>query len=167
MAAKNAEVISHWYHLTEGLQQSSQEFYAAVEQAVAGREMAKIKISRTALREGGALSAKREYLQVERKEHSFCICAAPFGSGFFVSWWLLESPASALARLLGSIPVIGLLAGLLVKPLTYYRVDTALMFQESVRLSVLEVLDGLTQAKGLRALSDAERAPILSRFFRK
>ncbi len=35
------------------------------------------------------------------------------------------------------------------------------MFQEAIRRSVLEVIDGITEAKGLRAVSEAERMPIL------
>src|SRR2546425_2752428 len=41
--------------------------------------------------EGGIFSAKREYLRIERKELIFDICGAPFGRGFFVSWWLARS----------------------------------------------------------------------------
>jgi len=50
----------------------------------------------------------------------------------------------------------------LFHPMSYYRIDTALMFQESIRLAVLEVLDEMTKAKGLRVLSESERKPILS-----
>jgi hypothetical protein len=49
-----------------------------------------------------------------------------------------------------------------IKPETYFSNDTALMFQESVRLAVNEVIDGTTQARGLRTMSELERKPILS-----
>ena len=49
--------------------------------------------------------------------------------------------------------------------MTYYRLDTALMFQESVRAAVLEILDGAIKAKGLRALSELDRKPILAGLF--
>jgi hypothetical protein len=42
--------------------------------------------------------------------------------------------------------------------------DTALMFQESVHNAVLEVVDCITAAKGIRALTEAERKPILKAF---
>lgn len=51
--------------------------------------------------------------------------------------------------------------------MTSFRHDTALMFQESVRAAVLEVVDGITKAKGLRALSELERKPILTSFFNR
>ena len=39
MAEQVAEILSHWYHLTEGLQFSSKAFYTAVEQAVERRKL--------------------------------------------------------------------------------------------------------------------------------
>jgi len=167
MSAETGQIVSHWYHLTEGLQQSSQEFYGSVEQAIQKRDMSKLAVKRVSFREGGVLSSKREYLQIKRHEHVFCVCAAPFGSGFFISWWLLEKPSSLLLQLLAIIPFLGRAAVWAFKPFTYYRVDTALMFQESVHLAVLEILDGMTEAKGLRSLSELERKPIMSGFFRK
>jgi hypothetical protein len=41
------------------------------------------------------------------------------------------------------------------------------MFQQAVHASVMEVIDGMTQAKGLRALSEADRKPILKDFFQR
>jgi hypothetical protein len=65
-----------------------------------------------------------------------------------------------------AIPGIGRLYELLFKPFTYYRLDTALMFQQSVHAAVLEVIDGLTTANGLRSLTESERKPILREFKR-
>lgn len=103
--------------------------------------------SRVDWREGGVLSAKREYLRVRRKQYTFDICGAPFGTGFFVSWWLTEP--------------LGCLGGYIRRRETYYRIDTALMFQEAVHAAVLEVIDGMTSAKGIRGLSELDRKPIL------
>ena len=52
-------------------------------------------------------------------------------------------------------------------PATYYRIDTALMFQTAVHAEVLAVIDGMTKAKGIRALSEDERKPILRDFFQR
>ena len=60
------------------------------------------------------------------------------------------------------IPVLGPIFEHLFQPPTYYKIDTALMFQESVRSAILEVIDEVTKAKGLRALSVLERKPILT-----
>ncbi|MGA2258806.1 MAG: hypothetical protein ABSG53_29415, partial [Thermoguttaceae bacterium] len=126
------------------------------------RKLPDVRVSRVDHHEGGILSAKREYLRVRRKELIFDICAAPFGpGGFFVSWWLGELPGCLLAE----FPLLGPILTRLFKPMTYYRLDTALMFQESVRAAVLEILDGVTKAKGLRALSELDRKPIMAGLF--
>jgi len=73
-------IFSHWYHLIENLQHSSQDFYSSVEKALEQRNLPEIEISRIDHHEGGVFSAKREYLRVDRREHTFDICAAPFGN---------------------------------------------------------------------------------------
>ncbi len=163
-ARQPALFIAHWDHLIENLQTSALEFYTAVEQAVASRELPGAKLLRVDYKEGGVFSAKREYLRVKRKRLIFDVCGAPFGSGFFVSWWLGEKGWLAL---LAEIPVLAPLFGFLVRPFTYYKMDTALMFQEAIHRSVLDVLDGMTEAKGLRALTELERKPILREFYRR
>lgn len=212
--ASTSGVISHWYHLVENFNTSGLDFYAAVETAVKARQVPDLEISRVEWSEGGVLSAKREYLRVQRGKLAFDICAAPFGTGFFFSWWLAElGPSYGLLYLVGlvllvfivlglfitwfgfflgsllwlllvplalwalgsmvrsgqflnddivlAIPIIGPLYERVFRPNTYYKMDTALMFQEMVRLAVNECVDALTSANGIRALSDMERKPIL------
>ena len=89
-AAKPDETLDQWQHLIQYLQFSPREFYARVEQALADRQVPKIELSRVDLKEGDAYSARREYLRVARERLVFDVCAAPFGSGFFVSWWFWE-----------------------------------------------------------------------------
>jgi len=66
-----------------------------------------------------------------------------------------------------AMPFLGPLYERIFRPETYYKMDTALMFQEAIRNSVLEVVDGLTSAKGVRALTELERKPILREFDRR
>ena len=164
--ASPALVISNWYHLLENFQASPLEFYTGVEAALKKRQAPDVKVSRVDWREGGLLSAKREYLRIKRKSFIFDICGAPFGTGFFVSWWLGEKPAG-LVGLLVSLPFIGWFFNWLIRPDTYYKIDTALMFQETVHNSVMEVVDGLTTAKGVRGLTELERKPTMKGLDRK
>ena len=157
-------IISHWNHMAQGLALSSNEFYSEIERLLKDHSVKDMKSDRVNLSEGGLLSAKREYLQVRRGDHVFHVCAAPFGSGFFVSWWLGAVESGILAWL-SSKPVIGFLVQNLVKPLTYYKIDTALMFQSITHSAVAQALDSLLSAKGLRALSETERKPIMRDFF--
>lgn len=87
-------VIAHWDTLIENLQTSSLDFYAAVEETLKKRELPNASASRIDWREGGVLSASRKYVRVTRGLHHFDVCAAPFGRGFFISWWLGEPTPS-------------------------------------------------------------------------
>jgi hypothetical protein len=225
--AKQANVISHWHQLIENFQTSSLAFYESVETAVHARAVPETSRIRIEHKEGGLASANREYLRLHRGKHAFDVCAAPFGTGFFVSWWLTEPPLKfawlytlgfmaglviamdiafvvgaavgavmglsaftggicaalfgvpALLWLLGNamrqnkvggestvlaMPLVGSLYERVFAPATYYAVDTAIMFQEAVHNSVLEVIDCVTANKGVRALTEAERKPIMKRF---
>ncbi len=218
--ASPESVKSHWSKLVEGLQASPQEFYASVEEAVRSRQIPGAEISRVDWHEGGILTAKREYLRVMRGRAMFDICGAPFGNGFFFSWWhaVPISPYGplALAALiflgLVGIPVafksLGFVKGMLLvfvgvpflfwlfvqfmkdqregwddplvampvlgpiyesffRPRTYYKIDTDLMFEAAVSAAVSDVVDQMTTAKGLRALTELERKPIMRDFFKR
>lgn len=213
-------VVSHWYQLFENFGTSSLDFYLAVGKAIQRRQVPDASATRIECKEGGAFSAKREYLHITRRRHAFDICAAPFGTGYFFSWWLTETPAKLAgvifilvalgclilwvplmdqfgffkgsllllaAVMLGflllgqlarqgtwdiedtilDVPVIGALYDRMFRPTTYYKLDTALMFQQTVHLAVLEVIDELSRTKGLRALTELERKPIMRDFAKK
>lgn len=167
MVALPTSILSHWNHRFDGMDMSSNEFYGSVTDLLNGQHLGDIKMDRVNLSQGGLFSSKREYLQVKRKEHVFHICAAPFGNGFFVSWWLGELESGVWA-MLTRIPYLGVLFGLIhnvARPMTYYRMDTALMFQSVTHAAVLESLDKVTEAKGLRALSELERRPTMKDFW--
>lgn len=164
MAKAPQEIISHWYQPFEGLQASSLDFYRAVEEAMARQQIPDAKIHRVDWREGGLGSAKRVYLRIPHRDHVIDICSAPCGNGFFVSSWLGEQPTGCLGAF-ADFPGLGTLIRLFIRPATYYKIDTALMFQPAVHTAVLEVVDGMTKAKGLRALSELERKPVLMEFW--
>ena len=219
MARKSDPIISHWYKLFEGLQESPKETYQSIKEALKKRDLPDTFVTSINLIEGGPLSARREYLRVWRNEHIFDICVAHFGKGMFVSWWLTKAQSSKglwiaiaafifaliliflsidqfglfLGLFLGIIflPLIFVILGFLIRegtiriedsilevpvlgalyerffhPITYFKIDTALMFQESVRLAVHEVIDEITKSKGIRALSESERAPIMNDLFK-
>jgi len=213
------EIVSHWSKLFENFQASPLAFYQAVESALLKREIPDSKNSRIDHKEAGVLSAKREYLRVQREKLLFDIGAAPFGTGFFVSWWLVDefprlNPLVKIAAVFGlflvaiflvvpagmvlgsilflallfgglavansnasignfddrvvrALPLIGALYNWLFKPDTYYRIDSMKMFQTAVHNAVLEVIDAMTAEKGLRALSESERKPVMREFYQR
>jgi len=227
--AKPANVIANWPHLIENFQASPQEFYKAFEEAVSRRGVPGGFWMRVTHKEGGLASANREYLRTHRGKYAFDICAAPFGTGFFVSWWFTEPPlrfgllylmaflvclmilvsvvysiafgvgvaASGITLgmfLAGSgvfvgvplilwflgnalrpgaiagestmlaIPILGWIYERVFAPTTFYSMDTAIMFQKAVHNAVCEVVDCMTANKGIRALSEFERKPIMKHF---
>ncbi len=220
--ASRSNVISHWHHPVENFQTSTMEFYAAVEEALQPHKIPDLSTSRVDWKEGGVISARREYLRVKRGRLAFDLCAAPFGTDFFFSWWLAEVPPSygllwaflflfvafaiigastqnfgffaglfiaaiiipALIWLLGylareghlgpgaddallAIPFFGAIYERIIKPVTYYKTDTTLMFQSAVHSAVLQVVDRTLSAKGARALTELERKPILQEFYQR
>jgi hypothetical protein len=97
-------VFSHWHHPVANFSTSTQDFYASVEQALAPHQVPGIETSRIEWKEGGALSANRQYLRIRREKLVFDICAAPFGADYFFSWWLAEIPPKhGLLRLAGML----------------------------------------------------------------
>ncbi len=157
--SSTTEVISNWSTLIENFQTSPQQFYEALTKAIEKRQMPGATISRMDMKEGGLFSASREYLRIScKKDFYFAICGAPFGSGFFVSWWLLEPPAGCLAQIFPLLAAVS-------KPWTYYRIDTATMFRTATHQAVLEVVDEIMEQNNIKALPEAERKPVLKEFF--
>jgi len=151
-------ILSNWCTSIDGLHFSATEFYSLVEQRIKDHKIPETSVKKISLSQTGILSAKREYLRVNRKDYSFDICAAPFGTQFFVSWWFGER-AGFLKELLAKIPVIGPLFIRYNQSKTYYQLDTEAMFREAIRQCVLDAIDSITKEKGLRALSDLDRQP--------
>ena len=153
-----SEAIGNWNHLFADVQHDPEEFYKSVEEIIKEKEVPDVKTGRKNFKQGGMLSSTRVYLVVHRKDLIFHICAAPWGTGFFFSWWM-RVELSAWDEFLGRIPLIGpaLVARRQLK--TYYNLDTDAMYRSSVHQSVLAAIDLLTEAKGVRGLSELERKP--------
>ena len=157
-------ILSHWSQGIDGLQASSQAFYDSVLAGLDVYKLKDVKTQRVDFRESGIFSTKREYLQVRRGPHVYHICAAPYGNTFFVSSWLGETEKGIWAWLKRQ-PVVGFFVRNLIKPITYFQIDTAMIFQSMVHNTVLHVVDELTKASGVRQLTEAERKPIMRDFF--
>jgi hypothetical protein len=159
--ATPSNIFSHWHRSFEGIQVTPSAFYDSIEAQINEREIPGIKIKRVNCSEGGAMSAKRIYLRVKRKDIMFDICGAPFGKGFFVSWWLGEKPWGLIKRTgvyLLYVPFVSyLIRGFYEK--TYYKIDTMLMYQEQVVASVAEVMNAFLEAEGLKPLTEQQVAP--------
>jgi len=66
-----------------------------------------------------------------------------------------------------AIPFFGSLYERIFKPTTYYKMDTALMFQSVVHKVVTDVVEQLLSVKGLRPLTELERKPMMREFYQR
>ncbi|MCU1231707.1 MAG: hypothetical protein JWO97_4591 [Acidobacteria bacterium] len=163
----DSEVISRWYQYIAGLVLSPAELYQLVEWAFDAQGIRDARRTRTTYAEGGLGSPRREYLRLLRHDSSFEICGMPFGKGFAVSWWLMERQEGCLGGLISAVPLLGYLYQRSVKPVTFYKIDSALMFQSVVHdLVLLPVLDNIVSAQGVPAIAEAARRPTMRELLR-
>lgn len=112
-SGRRMQVISNWSTLVEDFNASAKRFYDELEQAIARRQIPHLTASRVFWAESGVLSAEREYLRLERGTYRFDICAAPFGTGYFFSWWFtVRLPSPLFAMIFMVIAIAGSWFGL-------------------------------------------------------
>jgi hypothetical protein len=115
MAPSNVE--AHSYQFIENISVSSHGFYHAVVRNLLSRQVPNMIPTRIEYHEGSILSAKREYLRLRRDRIVFDVCAAPFGTGFFVSWRLVTRQRSWM-KLCRKVGLVWFLGTLLLSMLT-------------------------------------------------
>lgn len=155
---------SNWNILIDDFDFSAQEFYKLLSEELNSHGITGISISNVRLKEGNMFSSMRLYLRAEWNEYQYDMCASPYGKGFFISWWLLYKN-SLIQVIISKIPLVGRWVARKWYPVTYYKIDTASMFMSYAQASVLKVIDNITNDKGVRALTEAERKPILNNIF--
>ncbi len=155
-------IKDHWYYLFEQGDFSSQEFYQTTMKSLEEMKIPKIRFAHSEYSEGGVLSANRDYMIVYRGSLRYIICAAPFGTAFFVSW--RQSDTTDLGqKFLAAIPLFGRAFERVLFSQTYYERDTEIMFQDTIHNTVLKIVDTMALAKGVRKLTELERKPILAK----
>ena len=155
---------ANWNTLLDNFEYSTQDFYKLLTVELKSHGIKQIRIDEKHISIGNVISVKRLYLRVKWKNYTYDCCLAPYGNGTFVSWWMFTEK-TGMELLLSKIPFVG---NYLVKaffPVTYYSMDTASMFRTYAQASVLKVIDEITNDKGVRALTEAERKPILNNIF--
>ena len=155
MSIPVTEVINRWSHLFQNFSFSANEFYAKLQSKLEEQQMPKTEISKVTHKEGGLFSSSREYLRVKHKDLVFDVCAAPFGTNFFISWWLYET-AGMMRNLLKNTSVGSMMAARAAKR-TFFEIDSEQMFRECVHDALLQAVSAVTEGKGTRQLSDAEK----------
>src|SRR5262249_23743656 len=107
---KHPQVVGNWHGYIENFSTSALDFYELVKAGIARREIPDLKITSVEWKEGGLGSGKRVYLRVSREGLNFDLSAAPFGTGYFFSWWLARIPRTLLDfAVLFGIGILGLI----------------------------------------------------------
>ncbi|QTE23281.1 hypothetical protein [Polaribacter cellanae] len=157
---------SRWNTLIDDFNFSTKDFYKLLKEELENKGIKRIKMEQVSLKEGNALSSRRSYLRITWKDYQYDICGAPFGNGFFISWWLLYKNSFGQI-LISKIPFVGGWLARKLYPVTYYKIDTASMFMSYAQAAVLKVIDDITKSQGIRSLSEQERKPTLQDIFKR
>ena len=157
--------IGHWHKGLDGVSYSTVKFYARLRELLESKSLPGVLPMHSVLhREGGLISPRRRYFRVKRKSILIDVCAAPFGKDYFVSWWMVER-VSALRYVLSRMPGLGEYFDRTFWPLTYYRRDTMIAFQDAVHNTILEAVDELLVELKLPRLEQQERRPVMKDLF--
>lgn len=139
-----------WQHLLDNFTYSPKEFYEKLQQNLKETKIDGITYDWEDLHEGTHfVSATRLYLKITWKEKLFYVCAAPFGRGFFISWWHFEK-TPLWERILLMFGRFGRWITLSINPMTFYRIDTAAVFQRYMHDTVMKTMEDITKEKGVR-----------------
>jgi hypothetical protein len=87
--------IGYWCHLFDNFSYSPQEFYALVKHHLDQRAVPDLLTQFTLMHEGTVFSKQRLYLELRRERFVFQVCAAAFGTGWFVSSRLFDKRRGA------------------------------------------------------------------------
>ncbi len=156
---------SHWSHLIDNFNYSSQEFYGHLKQGVTDNKIRECGSGEVIEKEGGVFSLSRKYFKINWREYNFYMCAAPFGNGFFLSWHLFYKQRKR-EILVGSIPFIGSYLMRKLFPITMYRIDTSSMFMKYCHEIMLSKLNHITETSGIK-LDEEIPKPVLNDIFKR
>jgi hypothetical protein len=94
-------------------------------------------------------------LRIKHGDLVFDICAAPFGTDFFISWWLYESKGGMRSWLRHT--KVGDFLARRAERRTFFQIDEEDMFRSCVHECILETIAAVTEGKGILQLSDADK----------
>lgn len=138
-------VHAHWHQRFDDLQFSSKDFYNLLSLAIQERGIHGVGFARVTRREGGLFSARRECLRITYRGTIHDVCASPFGTGCYVSWWQIEE-RGLIQDLLRKSPTINAI----LDAKSDFQVDSEKIFRETIHAGIGEALNHLTNARGMR-----------------
>ena len=86
---------------------------------------------------------------------------------FFLLRYAAQGGLAGFDSFLLKVPVFGTIYERFFRPLTYYRIDLIHAYHAAVHAALMEAIDEITKAKGVRPLSEEERKPIMKDLYWK
>ncbi len=148
-----ATIVDRWQTFLDGQSIGAHDFYSTVKAGLLERQITKVSVKEQTFLESHIASAKRLYLRISQNEYDYYVCAAPYGTGTFISSWLCVKDEQLVNRL----PVVSKLMGKDRKNKTFYQRDTEAMFRLAVHTTVISAVDNLSEEHGQRGLTDLQK----------
>ena len=149
--SKKSVIVHHnWVTSLIGEKFSTEEFYKTLASYIQKLDMPDVKMNTITFPTRNALSEKQLYLRILRKDDVYDVCAAPFGSGCFISFWFAE-PRKRLKEIAAHIPKVASVMDEFEKK-TRYEIDTAAVFRRWVEDAIEETINEFNTDKGIRIL---------------
>lgn len=160
----SASVLSYWHVLLQELNYSAQDFYNTLKEQLEEENIEGLSFSTENIAMGGLLSRQRNYVRISYGDYQYIVCASPYGKSFFVSYRMSHEVEWG-ERIVSNIPWIGPFLMKTFYPMTYFRIDTANMFQLLMHEAITSMIDDILKGNELERLSDQQRTPQMENVF--
>ena len=151
-------IFATWHHPFENQHFEASEVFKAVEEKIKAKDLPDVSVDLVGYLTEGVCFGNRKYLQIRRSDQMILVCASPFGTDYFISW-RAGKPLDILDNIIPHIPFIGKMLEARIHKKTYFELDTDTMFKDIVHSCILKAIDDLSDAHGMRRLTDVERLP--------
>lgn len=171
-----SNTVSNWNHWVESMPYTPQEFFQAIQEKLQTMQIEEVKIE-LITHHAGKLG-KRLYLRIKHLKTSIDVGAAPYGNGFFVSYWVTKRESGSvvaniyrgLAKLFGYLP-LPFIPQIFYRILnnwadaaekahqTFYTYDDLYMFQQAVHRAIMYVINDASATQGKRQMPEYVTSP--------
>lgn len=145
LSTRSTLILSHRQKQLDGIQFSPLLFYDRLALALQARNVAELRITRVVRREGSIFTPKRECLRVAFKSTIYDVCAAPIGTGSYVSWWEIEE-RSIFQEILRKSPTMEMI----MDSKSEYQRDSEMWFVNLLHIAIDEAIADTSTPHGMR-----------------
>lgn len=147
----------HWQTWLSDFHYTSDAFYTKLSERIVAMNLPKVSTPVVSASTQDWTFTKRKYLVVERGGVRFDICAAPFGTTYFFSYWQTEQ-LSFFRIVMSRFPGTSYFS----KLRSFYSHDTRSMFAAAIHDAIVQTIDEVTSEQNHRGLSEHARRPTMT-----